>query len=223
MTEGTSSRATLIASDGGVSRRMALKVMLAAGVAPSVLGAESPARLQAKPGVGPAGTVSDPDLRNPVVPWSRTLSQEALRTLQVLCDLILPADERLPAASDLGAHDFIDEWVSAPYPAQQQDRQIILTGLSWLDAAATHRFGTTFHAAAADQQHELLDTIASGPAADPADEPGVAFFARVRDLTATAVWTTPEGMADLGYAGNVPLPRWDPPPEAVLRHLGLKA
>ena len=34
-------------------------------------------------------------------------------------------------------------------------------------------------------------------------------------------YTTKEGMDDVGYVGNVPLPRWDPPPAAALRHVGL--
>lgn len=221
MTQDPPHGGRLIASDRGVNRRMALKVMLAAGIAPAALGAEPRGGPQPRSIAGPAGTVTDPDLRNPVVPWNRTLDEPALQTLQVLCDLILPADERLAAASELGAHDFIDEWVSAPYHAQQQDRKIVLEGLRWLDSAAHARFGTTFRAAQADQQHALLTAIARTPAADPADQPGAVFFARVRDLTAAAVWTTPEGMADLGYVGNVPLARWERPPDAVLRHLGL--
>jgi hypothetical protein len=218
----------IIASDRGLNRRMAVKAMIAMGLAStggSDLGRAAFAASSAaeqKPGSGPAGTLSDPDLRNPVVPWDRTLSSDALRTLEVLCDLILPADERLPAASALGAPAFIDEWVSAPYEEQQIDRQAILDGLRWLDATAERRFGAKFHDLDSDQQHTMLEAIAFAPVDEEADEPGVRFFARVRDLTAAAVWTTPEGMADLGYMGNVPLARWDPPPAEVLRHLGLK-
>ena len=32
--------------------------------------------------------------------------------------------------------DFVDEWVSAPYPEQQSDRKVIFTGLEWVDAEA---------------------------------------------------------------------------------------
>ena len=48
------------------------------------------------------------------------------------------------------------------------------------------------------------------------------FFAKVRDLTATAFYTTPEGMADIGYVGNLPSTEWGLPPAEVLRHLGLE-
>jgi len=47
------------------------------------------------------------------------------------------------------------------------------------------------------------------------------FFDLVRDLTATAFYTTPEGMKDIGYIGNVALPRFDPPPKEILEKLGL--
>lgn len=43
----------------------------------------------------------------------------------------------------------------------------------------------------------------------------------MRNLTATAFYTTDEGMKDIGYIGNMALPKWDPPPPAVLEHLGL--
>ena len=42
-----------------------------------------------------------------------------------------------------------------------------------------------------------------------------------RNLTASGVYTTSQGMNDLGYIGNVALPRFDGPPPEVLEHLGL--
>ena len=40
-------------------------------------------------------------------------------------------------------------------------------------------------------------------------------------MCSTGFWTTEEGMRDLGYMGNVPLPSWDGPPPEVLERLGL--
>jgi hypothetical protein len=60
------------------------------------------------------------------------------------------------------------------------------------------------------------------PDAAPGFEAAARFFDKVRDLTSTAFWTTDDGMRDLQYVGNVPLPRWDPPPPEVLRHIGLE-
>ena len=68
---------------------------------------------------------------------------------------------------------------------------------------------------------EICDDICYGPDAAPEFQAASRFFDKVRDLTATAFYTTKVGMDDVGYVGNVPLPRWDPPPPEALRHVGL--
>jgi hypothetical protein len=50
---------------------------------------------------------------------------------------------------------------------------------------------------------------------------GVAFFNRMRDLTATGFFTSEMGVKDLGYAGNQPN-RWDGVPQDVLDQYGVK-
>jgi hypothetical protein len=47
------------------------------------------------------------------------------------------------------------------------------------------------------------------------------FFARFRDLVAGGFYTTPEGMKDIQYLGNVPLTKFDGPPPEVLAYLKL--
>ena len=138
--------------------------------------------------------------------------------------MIIPADERSQSASQLGAHDFIDEWVSAPYEANQSDKIILREGLVWLDSEAARRFGEgmRFRELTPDQRIAICDEICYLPNTRSELEAAALFFDKVRDLTSTAFWTTPEGMEDLQYVGNVPLPRWDPPPPEVLRHIGLE-
>jgi hypothetical protein len=211
----------MIAREGGVSRRMALRVLAAMGLAAPVLGHGATPTLSPRSVAGPAGTATDPYLKSPQVLWERTLSDEALRTLAALADLILPADDRSPAASALGAHEFIDEWVSAPYEVQRLDRQTLADGLTWLDGTCRTRYGGAFADLDTAQQSAICDEICAPAEAPDERAVGVALFSLVRDLTAAAVWTTEEGMADLQYVGNVPLPKWEPPPAAVLKHLGL--
>jgi len=70
-------------------------------------------------GVDPNGYGSDPDLSKnyrPGEPWPLTLTAEQRRLSGIVSDLIIPADDRSPSASAMGVVDFIDEWVSAPYP-----------------------------------------------------------------------------------------------------------
>src|SRR5690606_19234849 len=68
-----------------------------------------------------AGYGKDPDLMNPAVPWPRTLTDRELETAAALADMIIPADAHSPAASAVGVPDFVDEWVSAPYPEQRAE------------------------------------------------------------------------------------------------------
>jgi hypothetical protein len=159
------------------------------------------------------------------VPWERTLTTDELESLAALCDVIIPADARSPSASSVGAHDFIDEWVSAPYEGTRSDAILIRGGLVWLDREATTRFGDgmRFRDLTLDRQHAICDDICHVERAAPGREGAARFFDRVRDLTATAFWTTTEGMQDLQYIGNVALARWDPPPPEVLRHIGVDA
>ncbi|MDT8369627.1 MAG: gluconate 2-dehydrogenase subunit 3 family protein [Longimicrobiales bacterium] len=218
----------------GMDRRMALKVMALVAAAPTVFTScddpdepdfDPTALTRGGPATNPkaAGTATDPDLIAPVVPWERTLSEDELAALAVLCDVIIPADEHSPAASTVGAHEFIDEWVSAPYDGMQRDRVLVLGGLVWLDRESARRFGEgrRFRDLATDEQHAICDDIASPRNAQPGFEAAARFFDKLRDLTATAFYTTREGMDDLGYVGNVPLASWGPPPPEALRHLGL--
>ena len=211
-----------------MNRRMALKVMAVAAATPGLTSCATDAGDEAADSAPirntlVAGTPTDPDLLSPVIPWERILTQDELDTLAVLCDLIIPADERSPSASQLGAHHYIDEWVSAPYERMGRDRILIRDGLVWLDGEASRRFGggTRFRDLSLELADQICADIAYVPEAAPQFEAGARFFARVRDLTSGAFWTTEEGMQDLQYIGNVPLERWDPPPPEVLEYLGL--
>ena len=46
-------------------------------------------------------------------------------------DILLPEDSQLPSASQVGVVEVLDEWISAPYPDQQQDRTLLLAGFSY--------------------------------------------------------------------------------------------
>ena len=171
------------------------------------------------------GDAWDPDLINPVLRWDKVLTEDEREGLAVLCDTILPDDDVSPAASEVGAHDYIDEWVSAPYDFGRQDLVLVRGGLVWLDQESARRFGEgrRFRDLTQDERHAICDDICWLETAAPEHRQAARFFAKVRDLTATAFYTTPEGMDDLGYVGNVALAEWGPPPPEVLRHLGLEA
>ena len=171
------------------------------------------------------GDAWDPDLVAPVLRWEKVLTEDERAGLAALVDVIIPADDVSPSASAVGAHDFIDEWVSAPYDFARNDLIVIRSGLVWLDQEASRRFGTIkrFRDLGEAEKREICDDICYLPRARPEHRIAARFFDKVRDLTTTAFYTTEEGMADIGYVGNVALSAWGPPPPEVLRHLGLEA
>jgi hypothetical protein len=154
-------------------------------------------------------------------PWPLTLSADARRSVTALADLIIPADDQSPAASAVGVVDFIDEWISAPYPQQRGDRELVLTGLAWIDAESQKRFKKSFAAATDAERAQIADDICSPQRVTPELKDAARFFAKVRDLTAGGFYTTPVGMKDIGYTGNVPLATFDGPPLEALKKVGL--
>ena len=171
---------------------------------------------------GPAGTPSDPNLVQPKTPWAKVLTAGEMATLTALTDVIIPADDQSPAASTVGVPDFINEWASAPYDYQRAGLAQIRAGLTWLDAEAARRFRKTFAQLSEPERHRICDDICYEPKAKPKFKTAARFFDLIRDLAATAFYTTQEGMKDLQYIGNVALPKFDGPPPEVLKHLGLE-
>ena len=207
-----------------MDRRTSIKWMLAAAAAMQSLRLQAGDAAARDVAAGQAGYGTDPDLVKdwqPGGPWPLTLSANARLTTAALCDLIIPADEKSPAASAVGVVDFIDEWISAPYPQQRADRELILPGLIWIEAEAQKRSGREFPALSGAQMSAIADDICSAAKAKAEFAGAAKFFARFRDLTAGGFYTTPVGMKDIGYTGNVPLERFDGPPLEVLKKAGL--
>ena len=71
------------------------------------------------------------------------------------------------------------------------------------------------------QQHAICDDICYQANAQPEFARAAQFFSRFRDLTVGGFYSTPAGRQDLGYIGNVPLSKFDPPPPELLHKLGL--
>ena len=204
-------------------RRTTIKWMLAAAASMPLLNQRSWSQeVTALPAYRGYGT--DPNLTKLYRPgdvWPLTLSQAQRRTAAALCNVIIPDDGRSPNAESVGVVDFIDEWVSAPYPRQTADRPIVLEGLAWMDAEALLRFEKYFAELDQSQQHAICDDICFEPNAKPKFARAAAFFTRYRDLTVGGFYSTPTGSRDIGYIGNVPLPKFDGPPPELLRKLGL--
>ena len=143
------------------------------------------------------------------------------RTAQVLCDLIIPADEHSGSATAAGVPEFIDDWLD--FRAREDGNQDltagVLGGLAWLDLEATRLFQKDFAAAEPAGQKQILDRIAWPARAVAADRRWAAFFTRFRDLTVSGFFSSKMGVADLPYLGNKALAEWkgcDPKVWAVI-------
>jgi hypothetical protein len=150
------------------------------------------------------GYGQDPNLVEPVTPWPLTLDKSQRETLRIAGDLMLPADDHSPSAATLNIDAFIDEWVSAPYPVMQADRELLISGLAWLDAESEHLSNKTFAQASDAERRKVFDLVAWKNKVQPDYARPAEFFARLRTLMIGGFYSLPEGMKDIGYMGNAP-------------------
>ena len=204
-----------------MDRREAIRWMLGAAAAIGFLDTRDLAGAEATVPV-PGGYGTDPNLLESKFLWGRTFSREQLETVSALADVILPRGEASPSASDLGVPDFLDEWISAPYPNQLKDRPVILDGIQWLDAESVRRFEKRFSDLGEAEMTAICDDICYGPEALPEFKEGAGFFSKFRNLTLGAYCTTPTGAKEVGYVGNVALPSFEGPPPEVLKRLKIE-
>ena len=190
-----------------VTRRNLIQIL---GIAPAAAAAQQAEHTHAAPAV-PA----------PVKYQRKIFDDHQWRTVQVLCDLIIPADEHSGSATAAGVPEFIDDWLDFRNREDLNENLSaqILGGLTWLDTESTRLFEKDFAAASVEQQKQILDRIAWPERAAPADHHWVAFFNRFRDLTVSGFFSSKMGVADLPYLGNKAVAEWkgtDPKVWAVI-------
>lgn len=176
------------------------------------------------PKVTHPGYGQDPDQTSPITPWPLLLNDTQLVTCVAMIDLLVPADDNGPAASEVGVQHFINEWVSAPYPTQSEDRGLIFPGLQWLDDEADKRGGKVFASLPEVTQIAILDDLSEGLDKAPSDAVRqmrpMQFFSKMRRLSLGGYYTSADGMKDLGYIGNEAIVGDYPgPSDDALKHL----
>ena len=140
-----------------------------------------------------------------------------MATITVLGDIIIPKDEKSGSASDAKVPEFI-EFIVKDIPTHQVPMR---GGLRWLDMQCLKRYNASFVTATKQQQLEMVTDIAYPEKVKPGMQPGVSFFNRMRDLTASGFFTTEIGVKDLGYIGNQPN-KWEGVPMDILKQYGLE-
>jgi len=141
-----------------------------------------------------------------------------IATISVLCNLILPPNEKYGGPTEAEVPAFI-EFMAKDYPRFQIT---LRGGLMWLDHKCNTEFGTEFRNTLALQQKEILDLIAYPDPEIPENKQPleIQFFSLMRNLTLTGYYTSKIGIEDLGYKGNQPN-IWDGVPEDVLQQHGI--
>jgi hypothetical protein len=132
-------------------------------------------------------------------------------TVRKLADLIVPPDERSPGGAEAGAPEFID--LLAAHNAEIA--AIFTGGILWLDAQSQKRGGAVFIEAPPAGQTALLEAISYGRNSTPELAPGIRFFDWARRMVVDAWATSPAGIKDLGFKGNVGQATFQVPKEAL--------
>ncbi len=144
-------------------------------------------------------------------------TKHEMATITVLANIIIPKDNISGSASDAKVPEFI-EFIVKDMP----DHQVPMRGgLKWLDIQCFNRYEKSFVEASATEQISIIDEIAYPKKAKPEMQAGVAFFNRMRSLTASGFYTTEIGVKDIGYVGNV-ANEWPGIPADVLKQYGME-
>lgn len=194
-------------AEGSMKRRELLKV-LGTGTAEALV----PFPAGADPGPGPAARVATAGAAAETY-QPKILTAHEWKTIRVLSDIIIPADERSGSATQAGVPEFIDDWLDFR-------RGLLLDqirgGLTWLDMECNRLYQHDFVECSEAEQKQILDRIAFPAKASPEDAPAVAFFNRLRDLVVSGFFSSRMGVQDLPYLGNKMVAEWTGCPREVV-------
>lgn len=199
-----------------MERRDALKLMALMAAAPTFSFACTGREADAPATVSNGATYPGPDYTK------QFFTEHEMRTVRILADMVIPADDRSGSASDAHVPAFIDHVMTDELLGDPEPRQTAMRGgLAWIDYQCLQRFDALFADCSEGQRQALLDDIAWPDAAPDGMEPGVAFFTSFRNLVATGFFSSKMGVDDLQYVGNRAVAEWNGCPDEVLAHVGV--
>jgi hypothetical protein len=204
-----------------MERRDALKLMALMAAAPTFSFACAPGEEAGSEGA----SMSAPDgTTRPGPDYTKQFfTDHEMRTVRVMADMVIPADDRSGSATDARVPEFIDHVMTDELLGDPEPRQTAMRGgLAWVDYQCLERFDTLFADCTEAQRTELLDDIAWPDAAPEGMTPGVEFFTSFRNLVASGFFSSKMGVEDLGYVGNTYVSEWTGCPDDVLSHIGVQ-
>lgn len=129
------------------------------------------------------------------------------KTIQAVQNVLFPAAEDTPGASDVGAAEYLLKALKMP---QNDDREFIFKGVGWTNDLAQTQYQKTFTQLKVSQQEELISVIAKSRA-------GRNWLSKLLTYIVEALLTAPvyggnkkvSGWKWLEYQAGFPLPASD--------------
>lgn len=202
-----------------ISRRESLKVLGISSITATTIlvpGCDTPTAPEEHAHEHADSTQSELSPEDQKLMEQQFFTEHEMKTVRVLADLVIPADDKSGSASDAEVAEFI-EFMMKDQPWHQTAMR---GGLKWLDLHCLKQYEKNFVDCTQEQQIEVLDIIAYPEVAPPEMSQGVAFFNRFRDFVATGFFTSKIGIEDIGYQGNK-ANVWRGVPDEVLSKLGV--
>ncbi len=187
-----------------LSRRAALKVIAgSAGAAsfPILNNAQhAPSKPVARLGSALGATRAATETYSP-----KFFNAQQLRTIDVLCEAIIPADEHSPGARAARVDVYIDTIIR---DSDEPRRNFWTRGLAAIDRMAAIECGRNFRECAPEQQAAILQKLSANE--EHPKTLAEQFFAAIKRATIDGYYTSEIGIhQELEYQGNTPLEEFE--------------
>lgn len=127
-------------------------------------------------------------------------TKDEFAALDILTEMIVPADDHSPGAHEAGVAAYIDRTVAEAFAAEEKTSW--RKGLAAVNELSTSLNHKPFLRATKQEQLELLKKMAAGEK-DPKTE-GERFFTQLKETTAFAYYSSKIGIhQETNYKGNV--------------------
>lgn len=127
-----------------------------------------------------------------------SLTPYEARTVSAVFDRLLPADDHGPAATGMGAVNYLDKALAGPL---RDLRDTYKLGLAALDKACRRRFDVCFAEADRSGQDELLAALQAGELPDVQVPPAATLFERLLSHVQEGVFSDPAHGGNLNKSG----------------------
>lgn len=139
-------------------------------------------------------------------PLQKFFSPDQLSLVDVLAEMIIPADKHSGGAREAQVPAFIDDQVAG---LGADAKKAWTDGLAAVDAEAQRRFQKGFVACSAAQRDSILKLMAEGEESPKTELHR--FFVRIKTQTMSGYYTSSVGLLkDLQYKGIVPIAAYPP-------------